>query len=169
MRRTIMRKCANCGKEFLQYSSLNKYCSASCVVEAMKKKSKWNWKEESVKKVSGTKNHNYRTGNRTNGSKRSWIGNKEFWRNRDIIITRMLEEKGYVYCEHCGRSDGQYEGHHVIYRSEKPFHEQLHQVPNIIILCKKCHSKFHDDKSVRNDIVEERKLYELFGEDVRCK
>lgn len=168
-RRKIMRKCANCGKEFFQYSSLNKYCSPNCTVDAKKKYSKWNWKKESIEKVSGKNNHNYRTGDRTNGSKRSWIGNKEFWKNRDKIIDRMLEEKGYVYCEHCQKTNSPLEGHHLIYRSEKPFHEHLHDEANILILCKKCHPMFHDNKSIRNDIVEQRKLHELFGEDILDK
>ena len=167
--RWAIKKCECCGKEFNAYNSLTKFCSVGCGISFQKKFRKWNWKKESVQKVSGKNNHNFRNGDRTNGSKRTWIGNKEFWRNRDIIIDKMLEEKGYVYCEHCGRSDGQYEGHHLIYRSEKPFHEQLHQVPNIIILCKKCHSKFHDNKSIRNDIVLSRKLNILFGDDILNK
>ena len=167
--RGAVKKCANCGKEFNAYNSLTKYCSVSCGISFQKKFKKWNWKQESVKKISGENNHNYRNGDRTNGSKRTWIGNKEFWRNRDAIIEKMLEQKGYVYCENCQRTDSPLEGHHIIYRSEKPFHQHLHQTPNIIMLCKKCHSMFHDNKSVRNDIVVERKLHLLFGEDILNK
>jgi len=83
---------------------------------------------------------------------------------------KMISEKGYIYCEECKTSKSfRFEHHHIVYRSEKPRHEFLHDPRNLITLCIKCHNYYHKHKSHRNPLVESRKLYELFGNDVRNK
>lgn len=56
------------------------------------------------------------------------------------------------------------EHHHVIYRSEAPKHENLHDPGNVIKVCRPCHESYHKVKDSRKEIVIERKLWELFPE-----
>lgn len=88
------------------------------------------------------------------------------------LINAQIEDVGYTYCEICGKT-GRVQGHHLIFRSEKPKHPFLHDKRNKVLVCGTdttgCHGDAHRDKGWRNEIVEERKLYLLFGEDVRNK
>jgi len=96
--------------------------------------------------------------------------NRIYINNRKELINDMLEFKGYVYCEFCNSSNSfKFHSHHIIFRSEKPNHVNLHDKENLIIVCDKCHEIFHNEKSLRNRLVEDRKLYKLFGNDVRNK
>lgn len=54
--------------------------------------------------------------------------------------------------------------HHIVYRSEAPKHENLHNKRNVIKLCNECHSNYHNRKDNRKHLVIERKLWELFPE-----
>lgn len=89
-------------------------------------------------------------------------------KNRAELIEQQLDEYGYHFCQHCQKSRGVYkfEVHHIIYRSEAPNHEHLHNKKNLIILCNTCHNgsgdSFHNYKEKRNYLIIERKLYELF-------
>lgn len=164
------KTCKHCEQEFKPYTSLDKFCSTSCRIANMKSKRKSNWTEQQVKRRMGKNNPAYRTGNYTLGSKRSAVGQREFLRVRNQMRAERIEEHGYLFCEHCKTSDSyQWEMHHLVYRSEKPGHKHLHNPLNLIDLCVKCHNLFHKDKSTRNEIVRERKLHLLFGNDVLDK
>ena len=162
--------CGFCSKEFTPYTSLDKFCSANCRVENQKSKRSKRWKPESIAKITGENNPCYRNGMYQRASTKTSVGQREFMRIRDKMRADMILEHGFLFCEKCKTNTTyQWEMHHVIFRSEKPLHPHLHNKRNLINLCIPCHNWFHKLKSNRNYIVEERKLYELFGEDVRYK
>jgi len=80
-----------------------------------------------------------------------------------------IEKKGYLGfdeypCECCGRTSGTiFDLHHIIFRSERPYHKKLHHIDNILYVCRYCHDKFHRDPFFRNDIVRKRKLDKIFN------
>lgn len=162
--------CKFCGKEFKPYSTINKFCSSKCRVDNKKSKSKRNWTEEQISKRIGDKNPCFRTGTYQLNVKRTSIGQRLFERNAKEIEEKMIGDVGYKYCEFCGTSNSlRFERHHIIFRSEKPNHEYLHSKENILITCIGCHNKFHKEKGLRNQLVIERKLNELFGDDILDK
>lgn len=96
--------------------------------------------------------------------------NKTLIKNRKELINGMIEDKGYVHCQHCNTSNAfNFQVHHIVWRSEKPGNRFLHSKVNLIILCVTCHDKFHKDKSLRNKLAEERELDKIFGQDVLNK
>ena len=165
-----VKKCKYCGSEFNPYTSLDKFCSAKCRIDNMKSKRSFQWSDESIKKRIGKNNPAYRNGCYTRDYKKRNKGERIFIANRRKIKKSMVDEVGYIYCQNCNNSRSiRYEGHHLIYRSEKPLHENLHDIDNIIILCIECHNEFHKHKSLRNEIVRARKLNILFGDDILDK
>ena len=168
-KKPITKKCQVCGKEFSPYTSLDKFCSANCRIESMKKKrdQRRRWGKESLKRRTGKNNPGYRNGNYMRTSKRTAVGNRKFQKTIKAIKERMIDERGYIYCQNCGTNQSlRFEGHHIIYRSEKPNHPNLHDKENAILLCIECHNDFHKHKSKRDLLVRVRKLNKLFGEDV---
>lgn len=164
------KTCKMCSVVFTPYTSLDKFCSANCRVENMKSKRSRRWSEEASKKRIGDKNPCFRNGMYQRSNTKTSVGQKEFMRIRDKIRADMILDYGFLFCEKCKTTNTyQWEMHHVIFRSEKPLHPNLHDKRNLINLCIPCHNWFHKVKSNRNALVEERKLYELFGEDVRNK
>ena len=161
--------CSNCNKEYNPYTSISKFCSANCRVENFKKKRKFNWSKESVEKRKGINNPAYKTGDRVFDKKVNSKGLRVFQRNRKECINEMIENNGYTFCEKCNQTNKNLEGHHIIYRSEKPNHENLHDKINITLVCVKCHNWYHQKKGNRNDIVKERNLHLVFGNDVLDK
>lgn len=162
------KTCKHCVTKFIPYTSLDKFCSANCRIENQKSKRSKRW--SSVKNITGDKNPAYRNGMYARGSKRSNIGEKQFLRNRNEMRKEMLKVHGHLFCEFCGVNNSyQWEMHHIIYRSEKPLHEHLHDKKNLINLCMKCHNEFHKDKGVRDALVLTRGLHLLFGNDVLSK
>lgn len=162
--------CGVCKVEFKPYTSLDKFCSANCRVENQKSKRCRRWSAESTEKRIGKNNPAYRNGMYTRASDKTAEGSRLFLRIRNGMRERMKNEHGFIYCERCGTtSTYQFEMHHVVYRSEKPNHPHLHDERNLINLCMECHNWFHKAKENRSILVETRKLYELFGEDVRNK
>lgn len=118
----------------------------------------------------GENNPAYRNGNFVRGRKRINVGERIFIKNSKEIKQSMLDERGFIYCEFCETSNSlRFESHHLIYRSEKPEHENLHKKENLIILCIKCHNEFHKHKSLRNEIVKSRHLEHLFDVDILDK
>ena len=94
----------------------------------------------------------------------------EYSTNRQQLIDNMNNEQGFISCQYCNVSNAfQFHCHHIIFKSEKPKHEFINHPVNLIILCSNCHEDFHNDKSIRNDIVEARRLDEIFGNDVKNK
>jgi hypothetical protein len=163
-----LKTCQYCSNEFTPYTSLDKYCSANCRVENMKSKRSRRWSKESTQKRIGKNNPSFKSGMYARDNKRTDNGQKEYLRIRNEMRSNMILQHGYLFCENCKTNQTyQWEMHHIIFRSEKPNHEHLHNSKNLINLCIKCHNWFHQNKSNRNKIVEDRKLYELFGEDVR--
>lgn len=87
-------------------------------------------------------------------------------KNRNEVIEEMKDRYGYLFCEVCKRSSGFYKlhVHHIVFRSEAPYHEHVHDKRNLCICCDDCHTNFHagnkDEKRV--ELVEKRRLYELF-------
>ena len=96
-----------------------------------------------------------------------------YMRAKKEMARQMEEEQGYVSCERCGRSGCPLSFHHIVYRSEAPHHENLHDKRNLICLCSNwmgqegCHEWFHEKKDRRDELVVERELYELFPEQLR--
>lgn len=80
---------------------------------------------------------------------------------KKTLKQEVIEEHGYPRCQNCGSNQACHE-HHIIYRSEAPKHVNLHNKRNRIFICVPCHNWFHSKKSNRNNIVKERKLWELF-------
>lgn len=169
-KKPLTKICGCCNKEFTPYTSLDKFCSANCRIENMKSKRSKRWSKESTEKIMGKNNPSYKSGMYSRSNSRTDEGQKQYLRTRNQLRAEMILNHGYLFCEKCGTNKTyQWEMHHVIYRSEKPLHKYLHDKRNLINLCMKCHNWFHKNKSNRNEIVEERKLYELFGDDIRDK
>ena len=85
-------------------------------------------------------------------------------KHRIDLIQDQIEEHGFTFCEACKRSNAfKFEVHHLIFRSEAPNHENLHDKINLIILCSECHRDYHTDKALRIPLVQERGLKELFN------
>lgn len=151
--------CKKCWKEFLWYSKKLIYCSDECENINLSINRLWinnpsyrNWFYTSNDRTL----HNYK--------------NRLFENNCKLLDNKMLNDKWYLYCENCWVSNSlRFEHHHIIYRSEKPKHEHLHDINNIILLCIKCHNEFHKCKWIRNDLVKKRKLNLLFWNDVLYK
>jgi hypothetical protein len=143
--RTMLRvqkpkHCKTCGKEFRQYRSVDKYCSALCQKSDAK-----------PKKLSSQSL-------RTIDANRLFLRNKSALKNKQIIFT------GYNYCENCGLKNPYFlDAHHIVFRSERPNHANLHDKINIILLCRPCHDQFHAIKETRNPILEQRNLKSIFN------
>ncbi len=79
----------------------------------------------------------------------------------------MKEMEGVAICENYGVEGCTVratEHHHIIYRSEAPKHENLHNRRNIAKLCRACHDWLHNKKDNRKEFVTMRKLWFLFPE-----
>ncbi len=148
--KTYTKVCKTCKREYNAINTLQSYCSYPC---ALKNKKKCKGKKCCINKKPCRRNTN-----------------ATFEKNKRELKQKMIDDIGYVHCQHCKRSNGaRYEAHHIIYRSEKPGHEHLHDKRNLIIVCKNCHNDFHNNKGKRNGLVEERGLQKIFGNDVLDK
>lgn len=164
------KSCKTCSKDFKPYTTLSKFCSEKCRINHQKSKRKFNWSDEKVKKITGKNNPAYRNGKYCRATKKSNVGQRLFDKNKKIVKNKIIEDYGYLKCEHCGVNNSlRFEAHHIIYRSEKPNHKHLHCTENILILCIKCHNNYHKNKGLRNKIVKDRGLNNLFGNDVLNK
>lgn len=170
LKKPALKDCAVCGSKFKPYSSMDKYCSVNCRVQNLKSKRSWNWTKEQIEKRLGENNPCYRTGMYQADGKINSSGDRAFRKVRDEMRREMIEAHGFLFCEKCNRSDGStWETHHIIYRSEKPKHQFLNDKRNLIHVCINCHNWFHKNKGNRDLIVMERKLNELFGDDILDK
>ena len=153
--------CLECWIEFNDWRKNSKFCNNICQYKNSKITRLWE------------NNPSFRNWFYTKISKKSnkhIIWTKEFIKTCKILCKKLINQKWYLYCEECGTTNSlKFENHHLIYRSEKPKHEYLHDIRNILYLCIQCHNEFHKHKSKRNKIVEERKLNELFWDDVLNK
>lgn len=164
-----IKKCGFCKNEFKPYNSLDKFCSANCRTENMKSKRSKRWSKDATEKRMGKLNPAYVHGMAVMGVKKDSTGLRLFQKNSRELREEMMNEHGYMFCEHCKVPSKRLECHHLIYRSEKPNHEHLHGKKNILIVCVPCHNLFHKSKGVRNEIVLNRGLHLLFGQDVLDK
>jgi len=145
--------CIKCWKEFKWYRTKLKTCSKECQLILLKEQRIWennpayrNWM---YKKWNNNFDHHYKR--------------NEFIKNCKIQNEEMESKYWYRFCQYCWTNNSlRWEHHHIIFRSEKPKHENLHHINNIIHLCINCHNLFHKQKSIRDPIVEERKLIKLF-------
>jgi|688.fasta_scaffold135832_3 hypothetical protein len=164
-----IKKCSFCEKEYTPYTSLDKFCSANCRTEKVKSKRIRRWSKDSVAKRMGKKNPAYVHGQAVKGSKQNSEGLRLFRKNREEYEQEMIDRVGYLYCERCGKSNVRLETHHVIWRSEKPGHPNLHDKINMTKACVPCHNHYHNHKGSRNEMVKERGLDKIFGNDVLDK
>ena len=91
----------------------------------------------------------------------------KYYKTRDRLRRDKMFTFGYWFCDKC-KTNNQYHAsmHHIVYKSEKPKHRHLHSSRNLIDCCEKCHLWFHEKKDRRNYLIEQRKLTELFGNDI---
>jgi hypothetical protein len=148
------KECDFCSKEFKTYTKAIITCSNECYRKRMAKNRIWEG----------------------NPAYRNWVymkwGEKvkihQF--NENIfkkackeMNEEMILKNWYRFCEYCGINNSlRWEHHHIIFRSEKPRHEFLHDKRNILHVCIKCHNQFHKNKSIRDTLVKERWLDKLF-------
>jgi len=145
--------CEECGKEFNRYSS-GRFCSRQCSGDNMSR----------TKSRDEEKNPSYRNGlyTKSNLSKNKKTTNLHLSACRRYR-TAFKKDNDYDYCEICGTSNSlRFETHHIVFASEAPNHKELHNFKNLIYLCIECHNELHKHKILRNDIVEERGLNDLF-------
>ncbi len=74
---------------------------------------------------------------------------------------KQIDNEGFLFCEIC-KNTNQLSIHHIVFRGEAPLHDNLHHPNNLIMLCGECHSGFHQKKESRENLVLDRKLWELF-------
>ena len=150
-----VRKCIECGKEYRRLFKGAGFCSHKCQGD--------NWKkigERVSNKNPGYRNGFYTNRSKTKMSKTSLIHFNACRRYR----TKFLKDNDYGYCELCGISNPiKFETHHIVFASEAPKHKELHNFKNLIYLCINCHNNLHKHKILRNVLVEERGLNELFN------
>lgn len=84
-------------------------------------------------------------------------------KNRNQLIEDQREKYGYIFCQECQSSKAyKFHVHHIVFRSERPGHKDLHSKENLIIVCNRCHDDFHNQKSKRNYLLVARNLLEKF-------
>lgn len=154
------KKCAVCKKEFKPFSSLDKFCSIDCKIA----NNKANPKKAIVKKQTFLKRTPIKK-----QSEKNKLQIVKYNRSKSSLNDKLKNDSGIMFCEVCSDSNSLLETHHIIFRSEKPNHPNLHDEVNLIKVCVTCHNEFHKHKGSRNELVEERKLNELFGNDVLNK
>lgn len=137
-----------CTRDFSPFRSTDRYCCLNCakVAQTAQKRAKNKRKDK----------------------------NSEYANNRSEKIQENIAIYGVITCENCRQFAlkppvFKEECHHIIFRSEKPRHKFMHDKRNLLILCVECHGLYHKNKSMRNELVEERGLYLLFGDDIRNK
>lgn len=144
----LEKSCKICEESYFSYNSLKKYCSRKCFTVSQK---------ESRKKKG---NPNYRNG--------KGVLAKQWSVNRKKFKENFIEKNGFLSCERCKKALSNdifvSHVHHIVYRSEAPKHENIHNLLNFLLVCVKCHSWFHQKKDRRDYLVKERKLWELFPE-----
>lgn len=83
---------------------------------------------------------------------------KWIYKNKQLL----LDELG---CEICGRMSGViFDRHHIVFKSERYKHPEIDNPLNIIQVCRDCHNGFHNKSISRLELIEERGLRTLFGD-----
>lgn len=138
------KRCTECSKHFIPGLG-QKQCSPKCYYKFLGKK---------VYKTLKKKKLPYKPKE-----------NPVFLKNSRQMREKQIEDCNSTYCELC-KKHGPVEAHHIIYRSEKPGYPELHSKKNLILLCHTHHEWIHENKQNRKQLVFDRKLNEIFGEDV---
>lgn len=165
-------KCKNCGSLFAPYSKTDKFCKQECRHEYAESE------KVNLKNRCGRIARIYE-GKRARRSYNTLAGRnpekheaeaRELERNSSLLREEIIDFNGHLLCQKCGKSGGtRFETHHIIRIGEKPHHEFLHDIRNLILLCSGCSEEMETYKYLRNDIVLERELHLLFGDDVLNK
>lgn len=177
-------KCKKCSKEFSYYTGayrgLNKlYCSRNCYVSARQEKAKkkcpecgkmyFLGKHTSATTVCSRECYSVRRTRLYKEKDHPCYKNGKSVDRGSVACgkyrKKLVTERGYPFCEHCGVNQSiRFEVHHIVFRSEKPRHKNLHDNYNLIHVCIECHNMFHsaDGKEARQYLIESRKLRELF-------
>ena len=154
--------CKTCWNKFITHTKKTIFCSTKCIWVYEWNQRKWennpayrNWrycyKSFTKDELSEKRYEN------------NWFQYKELYINRNKIKDQQIKQKWYSFCEHCKTTSSlRWETHHIVYRSEKPKHKNLHNINNLIRLCISCHNEFHKNKKMRNNYVIDRWLNELF-------
>lgn len=146
---TQFKKCIECWEDF--YSKTNE----SLVCPACKPKVKFQ------KKIK----------NRELMTKRNIKVSQKDYKQTSIIKQKLLREQekqfGKRFCEECWKSFKTYEEHHIIPRSRLNKHPHKHNPRNILIICYKCHDKWHFKwylKEFERKWIIKRQLWETYPE-----
>lgn len=142
-------KCLVCGNLFTPQRFMQRTCSPACSIQFAK----------TVEKEAKARNIQKRPAIKTE--------HPEFVKNREALKQQLIDYYGYAICQVCFHVGT--ETHHIIYRSEKPGHKHIHDIRNLLRLCKEHHGWFHAVKGRRDKLVEERNLTELFGNSILSK
>ena len=114
--------------------------------------------------MKGKKNNNYKTGLYSGENFKGKGISRQAEKASKEYKQEIFDKKGYLYCEDCLRSNSlRFEVHHIVFRSEAPRHPKLNSKENLILLCRKCHCAYHNQKDLRKKLVEKRNLKTLFN------
>ena len=149
----VKRKCKQCGEIFSRRFG-GDFCSKPCTYTY--------WKGKGIRK--GKKNPGCKSGLYIGGKWASSKTGAKHLRMCKKYRTEFLENNNYCWCELCGVSNSfKFEVHHIVFASEAPLHKELHNFKNMIMLCIDCHNKLHTKKGLRDELVKNRGLEELFN------
>lgn len=79
-------------------------------------------------------------------------------KNRSELINEQIESQGRNFCSYCGTFNAfKFHCHHLCFKSHcsRP---EVNKKENLIILCDKCHTLFHNNKSINDKYIKERGL-----------
>lgn len=157
-------KCSICSKDYTTVNKRQKHCSRKCFFEEQKIKRLWDWNPAYRNWA-----YSYKSKDKKELRKVTlWYWEKLFARNSKKLRDAQIEKAWYYYCEHCWTNNSKRrETHHIIFRSEAPFHKSLHEINNLIRICIICHNEFHKHKEKRNMYIVNRRLRVLFPEYIK--
>lgn len=157
----VHKSCAECGRQFEQLIPLQKFCSGICArLNADKRQAKKKKSKVTLKRCLSVKIKQIST--------KKAKADKILEQNKLKLKEQILDNFGYLVCEHCGKSKcgTHFEVHHIVWRSEEQSHKNLHDIANLLHLGSgskgACHELFHKKKATRNEYVKSRKLHILF-------
>lgn len=145
----LIKNCKVCSKEYVCSNSLQTTCCFVC------------WKILSMKKKGKTDSPKYKQymARRPKGKKDV----KPFAYISKEFRAEYVEKHGSLFCEVCGiKNAHKYDVHHVVFRSQLRGHPDMHNYRNLMLLCSECHRKVHRDRKLRLELVQRRKLWEIY-------
>lgn len=127
--------CRICGKKYIgltKYKSRTGKCRECIIISAKEKRM-------------GMGNPNYKAGLYTKRQRTSRQAQKHL-NACSRYHKHFFKEHGIKFCEVCGANEFramQFQVHHIYTASRYPLHKELHNFKNLILLCLRCHQKFH--------------------------